>query len=170
MAKFVSSEMTIARISQPRSALVIVSHSSCGLPTWLSRAKTAISVPIAIIRLVPLTRWSSWSGGSSVPAAAAAAARTDATSFERSLRCLAIGAQVAAERGGLEVGERLDDRVVAEPGAGGGDGAVVADEQRGAHEQLGDVGGAAPGGGGAGGELEVGDADRAAVDDHVVAR
>ena len=69
-----------------RSALVIVSHSSCGLPTWLSRAKTAMSVPIAIIRLVPLTRWSSCSGGSSVPTAAAAAARTLATCFERSLR------------------------------------------------------------------------------------
>ncbi len=51
----------------------------------------AISVPIAIIRLVPLTRWSSWSGGSSVPVAAAAAARTDATSFERSLRCRRSG-------------------------------------------------------------------------------
>ncbi len=58
--------------------------------------------------------------------------------------------------------------VVAEPGARRGDGAVVAHEQRGAHEELGDVGGAAPGGGGAGGELEVGDADRAAVDDDVV--
>ena len=54
------------------------------------------------------------------------------------------------------------------PARGGGDGAVVADDQRGAHEQLGDVGGAAAGGGGAGGELEAGDADRRSVDDDVV--
>ena len=86
VAKLVRSEMIIATISQPMSALVIVSHSSCGLPTWLSRAKIAMSVPTAIMRLVPLTRWSSWSGGRSHPVADAAASRTSATCFERSLR------------------------------------------------------------------------------------
>ena len=63
-----------------------------------------MSVPIAIIRLVPLTRWSSCSGGSSVPVAAAAAARTEATCFDRSLRCLRSGRSSRLSAAGCRYG------------------------------------------------------------------
>ena len=161
VAKLVRSEMTIATISQPRSALVTVSHSSCGLPTWLSRAKigderadrhheVGAADPVEL-----LERWL-------VGAGRRRGGRPDVGHLLRAfLAVAAVGPQVAAERRGLQVGERLDDRVVADAGAGGGDGAVVADEQRGAHEQLGDVGGPPARRRGTGRELEVGDADRA---------
>ena len=56
VAMLVAIEMTIATTSHQMLALVNVSHSCCGLPTCERRAKTAIRVPIAIMRFVPLTR------------------------------------------------------------------------------------------------------------------
>jgi hypothetical protein len=79
----------------------------------------------------------------------------------------AVGPHLVAERRGLEVRQRFDDGVVAQPGPSRRNRPVVADEHRGAHEELGDVGGAAPGGGRAGRELEVADAELGAVDHDV---
>ncbi len=68
----------------------------------------AISVPIAIIRLVPLTRCSSWSGGS-VGAGGRRRGRPDRRHLLRPLLAvLPIRTQVAAQRRRLQVGERLD--------------------------------------------------------------
>ncbi len=114
VAKFVSSETIMARTSHQMSALLTVSHSSCGLPTWLEQGEdgderadrhheVGAADPVELLER-----------GSSVPVAAAAAARTPATSLDRSLRCLRVGAHLAAERGRLQVGERVDTAGVAE--------------------------------------------------------
>ena len=56
VAKLVSSEMNIATASHHQFASLIVFQNVSGSPTCDSSAKTAISVPIAISRFVPLTR------------------------------------------------------------------------------------------------------------------
>ena len=48
--------MISATASHHQLALEIVSQNSSGSPTWLNSAKTAISVPTAMSRLVVLTR------------------------------------------------------------------------------------------------------------------
>ncbi len=54
--KLVRSERNIATASHHQFAPLMVSQNVAGSPTCDSSAKTAISVPIAISRLVPLTR------------------------------------------------------------------------------------------------------------------
>ena len=56
VAMFVPNEMMSARVSHHQLALEIVSQNSSGSPTWLNNAKTAMSVPTAMSRLVVLTR------------------------------------------------------------------------------------------------------------------
>jgi len=71
-----------ATTSQPICAAVIVFHSCDGLPTWLNKATSPRSVPIAINRFEALTRYRSWSGGTVV-------SKVDAAQLRSSARCLA---------------------------------------------------------------------------------
>ncbi len=78
---FVASERTSASATSHQFASLTVFQTSCGLPTWPSSTAAAISVPIAIMRLVGLTRCSSTSSGRSTPAAAAVASRIASRRF-----------------------------------------------------------------------------------------
>ena len=167
VAKLVRSEMTIATTSQNRSALVIVSQSSCGLADLAQQGEdgderadrhheVGAADPVEL-----LERWFVGARGRR----GGGAHRRD---LLRPLLAVApVDAHLAAQRGRLEVGERLDERRVTETLASCGHGAVVAHEERGAHEQLGDVGGASSRSRRARRDLEAADADHGAVDDDV---
>ena len=141
VAMFVPNEMISATPSHQKLALEIVSQNSAGSPTWLSNAKTAMSVPTAMRRLVVFTRASCCSAGG-FDAGRRARGVADFSEGALEIRSLvaAAGAHVVAQCRGLEERQRVGDLVVAEHRERRIHRALGPDELRGAHQQLGDVG------------------------------
>ena len=121
-------------------------------------------VPIAIIRFVPLTRWSCWSGGASVSVASPRRPGASQTCLLERLR-LSAGRSGAAPRSARRVaGGRARRQLRRDRGR---EAAATARSSptivRGAEQELGDVGGASSVRGARGGGVEVGDRDAVAV-------
>ena len=101
---FVASDRTSAKPTSHHSAFFTVSQISWGLPTWPRSTAAAMSVPIAIIRFVGLTRCSSTSWGTSTPAAFAAALRSASSRLPASLCLPSIRWVVCVSAGACSIG------------------------------------------------------------------